>query len=58
MARRTETYGMLYYADIKRFGELPNMEIEKIYLFDNMPKHWTYPNIQPKLIGKVAEIMR
>lgn len=53
-----ETYGMLYYADIKRFGELPNMEIEKIHLFDDMPKHWTYPSIQPKLIEKVAEIMR
>ena len=44
---------MLYFACIKEFGELPQSEIEKIYLFDNMPDNWTYPLIQPKLIDKV-----
>jgi 8-oxo-dGTP diphosphatase len=47
-----ETFGMLYYADISKFGELPGFEIEKIELFDKLPDNWTYPDIQPKLIEK------
>ncbi len=30
----TETFGMLFFADITRFKELPGYEIEKIELFD------------------------
>lgn len=52
-----ETYGMLYYADIKSFGKLPALEIEKIELFDTLPENWTYPLIQPKLIEKICEII-
>lgn len=48
-----ESYGMLYYADIKTFKKLPKSEIEKVCLFDNFPRKWTYPLIQPKLISKV-----
>ncbi|HAQ41729.1 MAG TPA: DNA mismatch repair protein MutT [Clostridiales bacterium] len=50
-----ETYGMLYYADIRILGELPQFEIEKVYLFEDLPSDWTYPHIQPKLINKVKE---
>jgi 8-oxo-dGTP diphosphatase len=49
----TETFGMLYFADITKFEELPGYEIEKIELFDELPDSWTYPEIQPKLIEKV-----
>ncbi|MGB8453708.1 MAG: NUDIX domain-containing protein [Anaerocolumna sp.] len=52
----TETFGMLYFADITKFEELPGFEIEKIELFDNLPVNWTYPEIQPKLLGKVHNI--
>lgn len=52
-----ETFGMLYYADINRFSNLPNLEIEKIELFDDMPENWTYPVIQPKLSKKVLEVI-
>lgn len=48
-----ESYGMLYYADIKAFKKLPQSEIEKVCLFENLPTKWTYPLIQPKLIEKV-----
>ncbi|AAK78982.1 8-oxo-dGTP diphosphatase [Clostridium acetobutylicum] len=48
-----ESYGMLYYSDIKTFGKLPKSEIEKVCLFENLPTKWTYPLIQPKLIDKV-----
>lgn len=45
-----ESFGMLYFARITRFeGEL-HREIEQIIITDEMPKKWTYPNIQPKLM--------
>lgn len=48
-----ETFGMLYFADILKFEELPGFEIEKIEFFNNLPDNWTYPEIQPKLLEKV-----
>ena len=45
-----ETFGMLFYSDIKNFNEEINSEIEFIKLFDELPKDWTYPLIQPLLI--------
>ncbi len=50
-------YGMLYFAEIRSFGELPPLEIEKIKLFDDMPKNLTYPAIQPYLFEKVQEFL-
>ncbi|EHJ00419.1 NUDIX hydrolase [Clostridium sp. DL-VIII] len=50
-----ESYGMLYYADIKTFKKLPISEIENICMFDGLPTEWTYPLIQPKLIEKVQD---
>ncbi len=45
-----ETFGMLYYADIRRFDEELHSEIEKIVLTDELTDSWTYPLIQPKMI--------
>ena len=45
-----ETYGMLYYADIKEFDKELHSEMEKVVLFDELPTEWTYPLIQPFLI--------
>ncbi|ROR23619.1 8-oxo-dGTPase [Mobilisporobacter senegalensis] len=53
----TETFGMLYYADIKVFGELPEYEIEKVELFKELPDRWTYPLIQPELIKKINTVI-
>lgn len=50
-----ESFGMLYYAEIFAFGELPELEIEKVELFEKLPSDWTYPLIQPYLINKVRE---
>ena len=50
-----ESYGMLFYADIKAFEEMPDFEMEKIELFDELPKAWTYPEIQPLLLNKVKQ---
>lgn len=53
-----ETYGMLYFADIKRMGRLPESEIKQVALFDEMPANLTYPLIQPKLMEKVKSTLR
>lgn len=45
-----ETYGMLYFANINSFSDMPKSEIECIKFFDDMPLEWTYPKIQPLLV--------
>lgn len=45
-----ETFGMLFYAEIKEFERELQSEIERIELFDEIPEALTYPLIQPKLM--------
>ena len=45
-----ETFGMLYFADIRSFEKELHSEIEKIIISDHPANDWTYPLIQPKLI--------
>lgn len=47
-----ESYGMLYYAEIKTFENSLHSEIEKIVLCDTLPTNLTYPLIQPLLIAE------
>lgn len=49
----TETYGMLYFADVRRFEDELHNEIERIVLTDTPPAEMTYPDIQPKLLDEV-----
>lgn len=45
-----DDFGALYYAEIKKFEQLPEeFEMEKIEFFDTFPSNVTYPNIYPKL---------
>lgn len=41
---------MLWYADITRFAPALHSEMERIFLTDELPEDWTYPEIQPLLI--------
>lgn len=52
-----ETYGMLFWADIRSLGPLPETEIASISFFDEPPENQTYPEIQPKLLEKAEEIL-
>lgn len=45
-----ETFGMLYYADVKSFESELHSEIEKIWITDQLVDNWTYPLIQPRLL--------
>ena len=46
----TESFGMLYFADIRTLETELHSEIEKIVITDKLPTEWTYPAIQPKLL--------
>ncbi len=50
-----ESYGMLYVANIFTFEEELHSEIEKIIITEELVDNWTYPLIQPKLIGEVKK---
>lgn len=48
------TYGVLYFADIKEFKILSNdYEMAEIGMFDELPNKLTYPLILPKLIERL-----
>lgn len=51
-----ETYGMLYYADIRSFSSVLDSEMETVTLFDSLPAEWTYPLIQPILIKEYLKL--
>ncbi|MBQ8404277.1 MAG: NUDIX domain-containing protein [Clostridia bacterium] len=53
-----ETFGMLFFAEIMEFSDVINSEIEYIKLFDDLPKEWTYPQIQPFLIEEYIKRTR
>lgn len=50
-----ESFGMLYYAEIKKFEQELHSEIEKIVITDQLPTNWTYPQIQPKLMEEAKK---
>ena len=50
-----ESFGMLFFADIKCFEAELHSEIEKIAIMDELPKMWTYPNIQPHLMEEAKK---
>ena len=44
------SFGMLFRAEVRSFGPL-EWEIAEIMLSDGLPEKWTYPEIQPALLG-------
>lgn len=47
-----ETFGMLYFAEIREFEKELHSEIEKTVITDELPTAWTYPDIQPYLLAE------
>lgn len=45
----SEANGMVFYAEIKELGELPESEMAEIKLFEKLPSNLTYIDITPKL---------
>ena len=50
-----ETFGMLFYAEVRTFETELHSEIERIVIQDELPVAWTYPEIQPYLIQEVTK---
>lgn len=50
-----ESFGMLFFADIKSFETQLHSEIEKIVITENLPERWTYPDIQPHLMKEAGK---
>ncbi|WP_243129214.1 HD domain-containing protein [Hathewaya massiliensis] len=53
-----KNYGRLFYAEIQELGELHNLEIGEIALFEDIPENLTYPQIQPILINELEKRMK
>lgn len=49
-----ESFGMLFFADIKTFEAELHSEIEEIEVTPDLPESWTYPEIQPELMKEAA----
>lgn len=52
-----KTFGRVYMAEIEELGNLPEFEIEKIQLFNDLPKQLTYPEIQPFIFEKIKQVI-
>lgn len=50
----SESFGMLYFAEIYEFEKQLHSEIEKIIFMKEPVDNWTYPEIQPKLMAEAA----
>lgn len=47
-----ESFGMLFFANIKCLETGLHSEIEKIVIGNDLPERWTYPDIQPHLLNE------
>lgn len=50
---KKKVFGALFIAEIKSLKNELHNEIEKVFIMDDLPTNWTYPEIMPKLIQKV-----
>lgn len=50
-----ESYGMLYFANVRTLEKELHSEIEKIMITESLPESWTYPLIQPKLLAEAQK---
>ena len=54
----SESFGMIYFAEIRAFDPLPESEIEAVGFFqDNDLPELSFPLIQPKLIQRVKSVL-
>jgi len=54
---KINNYGMLFFAEIFEFVDLPNTEIEEIGFFEDMPPYeLSFPQYHPKHFNKVKEV--
>lgn len=50
-----KSFGRLFISIVYEFGELPDLEIGEVKLFNEFPENLTYKNIQPFLQEKIVK---
>ncbi len=53
-----EANGIVFIAEIKEFGSIPDSEMEEIAFFDELPFNLTYPEITPVLFLEAQNIKK
>lgn len=48
--------GMVFQAEIKKLGAIPESEMAEVEEFDTLPANLTYPAITPVLFGKIGRV--
>ena len=48
--------GMVFVADIRKLGDIPDSEMEEVRLFDRLPENLTYPDITPVLFAQIGTL--
>lgn len=51
------TYGLIFFAEIYSFAELPHSEIGEVAFFEEPPLNLTYPTIHPFILIEVEKIL-
>ena len=46
--------GMVFVAEIRRLGDIPDSEMAEVKLFDTLPEDLTYPDITPILFAQIG----
>jgi len=49
------SYGVVFFAEIEEFGDLPESEIEKIGFFEDAPDDLSFPKWHPVMLAKIKE---
>lgn len=51
----SKSNGVVFLAEIRRLGKLPDYEMKEVKLFHRLPDNLTYPDITPKLFRYLQE---
>lgn len=49
-----EAGGMVFAADIRKLGDIPDSEMAEVKTFDVLPENLTYPDITPVLFAQIS----
>jgi len=53
---QSHSNGMVFLAEIRRLGEMPESEMKEVRLFVELPENLTYPQVTPLLCAEAAKL--
>jgi len=51
-------FGTVFFAEVEELGKLPESEMSKIKLFNEIPANLTHPDVHPRVFKKVLETIK